>query len=75
MFQVLADSYEYERLNVLPNALTDVLVFTFYHFFSDIRGRDRACCNSAVTCFDDLKNSLDEIGQAENDFSLLSACR
>lgn len=43
---------------------------------NDIRGRDRACCNSASRCFDDVKNVVDELdNQPPDSFSLMSACR
>ncbi|XP_060600536.1 uncharacterized protein LOC132753977 isoform X2 [Ruditapes philippinarum] len=42
----------------------------------NIRGRDRACCNSASKCFDDVKGVVDELDNTPVDsFSLMSACR
>ncbi|XP_045166749.2 uncharacterized protein LOC123530110 [Mercenaria mercenaria] len=43
---------------------------------NDIRGRDRACCNSASRCFDDAKGVVEELDNTPVDsFSLMSACR
>lgn len=43
---------------------------------NDIRGRDRACCNTAVRCFDDVKNVVDELdNQPVDSFSMMTACR
>ncbi|WAR25583.1 hypothetical protein MAR_011287 [Mya arenaria] len=43
---------------------------------TDIQGRDRACCNSAVTCFDDVRSVVDELDNAPaGSFTLSAACR
>lgn len=68
---------------LLPTAPANNLIVTEYttvqtdiNICSDLRGINRACCNSATQCFASFKTIIDELDNARSDsFALNSACR